>query len=457
MLHVLLPDNNHHERRYATATILEDFLGLSTSIAFGPTLYSLEITLPNGKRLCFSDHFFQQFPEPGSYLSHQNLPQKIVFARKDQNPFLTENDLPIIFGDASIQVAENQITCGADILASTFFMLTRWEEYVNPVRDHHGRFPGHAAVAVQNNFIHRPVVNEYVEMLWGMLVYLGVEEVRRERKYQVYLTHDVDAALLRPNLFVFIKKLAGDLLKRKSTSLAVTSFTDYLNFSLKKGKDPYDTFDFFMEIAEKQGLQAHFYFLSGGRHREDKIRVSLDHPFVSELLRKINDRQHLIGIHPSFDSFRDEKIFTAELETLRKVSPQSVKYGRQHFLRFKIPDTWRLWERNNLLWESSLYYPDAPGFRCGTCYDYPVFDILERQQLTVREMPLTAMEVSWQEYKKTSKANAISQISSLANQCKKYKGNFVLLWHNTAFYQTVWEREDYASLVEAIMPDSDKM
>ncbi|MEZ4956249.1 MAG: hypothetical protein R2825_22005 [Saprospiraceae bacterium] len=42
---------------------------------------------------------------------------------------------------------------------------------------------------------------------------------------------------------------------------------------------------------------------------------------MSELLRKINDWQHLIGIHPSFFTVSsDEKIFTAELETLRKVS-----------------------------------------------------------------------------------------------------------------------------------------
>ncbi|MEZ4956248.1 MAG: hypothetical protein R2825_22000 [Saprospiraceae bacterium] len=108
-----------------------------------------------------------------------------------------------------------------------------------------------------------PVVNEYVEMLWGMPVYLGVEEVRRERKYQVYLTHDVDAALLRPNLFVFIK-IGGDLLKRKSTSLTVTSFTDYLNFSLKKGKT-LRHLRLFHGDSRKAGLQAHFYFsLSGG-------------------------------------------------------------------------------------------------------------------------------------------------------------------------------------------------
>lgn len=442
-------DSFYAERSYVLQVLCCEMLGLYIELSV-EDIRSTIITASGNKKLVIEDHFFRNYSEPGSYLSSQNLPIKIVFARKDQNPFLTENDLPIIFGDASIQVAENQITCGADILASSFFMLTRWEEYVNPVRDHHGRFPGHAAVAVKNNFIQRPVVNEYVEMLWKMLVYLGVEEVRRERNYQAYLTHDVDAALLRPNLFAFLKKMAGDMLKRKSFRLAISSLRDYLLYQLGSGKDPYDTFDFFMDVAEKQGLQAHFYFLSGGEHREDKIRISLRHPFVTKLIQTINDRDHIIGIHPSFDSFQDEQIFTAEVETLKKASPQPVRYGRQHFLRFNIPDTWRLWEKNNLIWDSSLYYPDAPGFRCGTCYDFPVFDILERKQLHIREMPLTAMEVSWMVYKNSRPEEMLRDITALKKACEKYKGNFVLLWHNTSFKDKKLKKSTYQKLIEIV-------
>jgi hypothetical protein len=432
MLHVLLPDNNHHERRYATATILEDFLGLSTSIAFGPTLYSLEITLPNGKRLCFSDHFFQQFPEPGSYLSHQNLPQKIVFARKDQNPFLTENDLPIIFGDASIQVAENQITCGADILASTFFMLTRWEEYVNPVRDHHQRFPGHAAVAVQNNFIHRPVVNEYVEMLWGMLKYLGIHQQRKTRKFRAIITHDVDSPILWRSPFTFIKKIGGDIFKRNSLKEAVNSTGSYANYLIGKKKDPYDVFDELMESSENNNLQSHFYFLCGGQHKED-IGLPLSHPFTKKLLNKINDRGHVIGFHPSYTSYNNKEIFNKELHTLRSASPQPIIYGRQHFLKFEVPITWQLWDNTGLQFDSTMYYADMPGFRCGTCYDFPVFDIIKRKQLNLREMPLTAMEVTWTVYKNSSPEEMQVELLALKNTCKKYNGTFVLLWHNSSF------------------------
>ena len=49
-------------------------------------------------------------------------------------------------------------------------MLTRYEEVVNndPLRilDAHERFPATASIAYKENFLHRPVVNEYFEILW---------------------------------------------------------------------------------------------------------------------------------------------------------------------------------------------------------------------------------------------------------------------------------------------------
>ena len=73
------------------------------------------------------------------------------------------------------------IECGIDIFASSFFMLTRWEEYVNKIRDMHNRFPAYASLACKNNFLDRPIVNEYVEMLWNMLKFLGCKQEKKKR------------------------------------------------------------------------------------------------------------------------------------------------------------------------------------------------------------------------------------------------------------------------------------
>ena len=48
-------------------------------------------------------------------------------------------------------------------------MLTRYEELVVPDRGAHDRFPAAASVAVREGFLEIPIVDAYVELLWGAL------------------------------------------------------------------------------------------------------------------------------------------------------------------------------------------------------------------------------------------------------------------------------------------------
>lgn len=108
----------------------------------------------------------------------------------------------------------------------------------------------------------------------------------------------------------------------------------------------------------------------------------------------------------------------------------------EQYLRFATPTTWQIWEDYGLEWDTTLSYADHVGFRCGTCFDFPVFNIKTKQQLKLREKPLIVMEATLlhEKYQKLSNENFITKIQYLMNKCKKYKGNFVLLWHNSSLY-----------------------
>ncbi|MDZ7795655.1 MAG: hypothetical protein U5N56_00795 [Candidatus Marinimicrobia bacterium] len=147
------------------------------------------IGLDDGNTFIIEDHFFNKFAVDLEYLQEKNIPDKIEFTR---NEFITENNLPIIFGSETLKKNSNSIICGIDIFASSFFMLSRWEEYINKTRDNHNRFPSHESVAGKYSFLNRPVVNEYAEFLYNMLKHLGPTEKRRNRKLSFKLTHYVD-------------------------------------------------------------------------------------------------------------------------------------------------------------------------------------------------------------------------------------------------------------------------
>ncbi len=443
-----MPDNHRPERSYTAKVLFGEMLGLDYKIEW--QLHAdISIQLENKNELKFTDHFFNKF-KSGPYLHAGHLPQEVIYISQNKNPFLPEANLPILFGNTELKISSPNIHCGIDIFAGTFLMLTRWEEYINPERDQYNRFPGSASIAVKNDFIHRPIVNEYVEMLWNMLAHLGIKQKRKKRYFKTIITHDVDLPLLWRSSFSFIKKIGGDILKRNSIKDATYSFKSYSSYISGKSKDPYDTFDELMDISENCGLKSHFFFLCGGQHKEDN-GLPLSHPFIRNLLKKINERGHVIGFHPSFDSYNNEGIYKQELKILQAASPQTVTCGRQHFLRFDVPGTWQLWEAAGMEWESSMYYPDAPGFRCGTCDGFPVFDVLERKELKVREMPLTAMEVSWNIYEKSSPAKLYAEINGLKNTVKKYNGTFVLLWHNSSF--NVPDYIQYSGLYEELLTE----
>jgi peptidoglycan/xylan/chitin deacetylase (PgdA/CDA1 family) len=437
LLKIVLPDNNHAERSYALKTLFEDFLGLRFTSSFGNTASSAEITLPNGNRLFFQDHFFYAFPANFSYLKRENIPSQILIAEKQHNPFLPESDLPILFGTEQLEISGSEIKCGIDIFAATFFMLTRWEEYVVLDRDEHGRFPASASLAGKTGFLNRPIINEYVEMLWNMLLHLGIKEKRKKRKFEFMVTHDVDAALLWKSAGFFLKKLAGDLIKRFDSREALFSLKSFFQTRFGGKKDPYDSFDYLMRIADQHGLQSHFYFLSGGETIFDKP-LPLSTPFMQQLIHKIQADGHLIGLHPSYDALKDSDQFKKEKGQLEKATGFPVKCGRQHFLRFEAPFTWQMWEEQSMTIDSTLYYAEHPGFRCGTCYPFHVYNFLTRQQLQLKEVPLTAMEVSWITYGVVAHNQMLAEIRALLETVRKYNGTFVLLWHNSSLNTPGW-------------------
>lgn len=448
LLNILLPDNYHAERTYLAYILFEEFLGLKIRLHFGHTHFSAEITLENGKLLRFKDSYFSSVSPESSHLEKKYLPDFVQWGSVILNPFLPENDLPILYGDNKLVISPSEITCDIDIFAATFFMLTRWEEYVLPDRDEHDRFPAAASLAGKAGFLHRPIINEYVEMLWNMLVHLGIQDKRKNRNFEFLLTHDVDTPLLWKSTRFFFKKLAGDLFKRSDLKEIGFSIKSYYQTYFGRQRDPYDSFDYLMKLADSHGLQSHFYFLSGGKTKYDNT-LPLSSPFMQQLVSKIQANGHNIGIHPSYSTLKDIWQFKYEKEQLEASTGFPVRVGRQHFLRFEAPYTWQLWEDQGMTVDSTLYYPEQPGFRCGVCYPFPVFNFLTRKKLRLKEMPLTAMEVTWTTYLKASPTKILADMLQLKETVRKYNGTFVLLWHNSSFNTPEWKA--YAQVYEQLL------
>jgi hypothetical protein len=124
-----------------------------------------------------------------------------------------------------------------------------------------------------------------------------------------------------------------------------------------------------------------------------------------------------------------------------------VTGGRQHYLRWKNPETWNNWELSDLAYDSTLSFAERAGFRAGTCWPYPVLDLTTCKRLSLVERPLVAMEASLLGYQSMSLADAEAKIRALVDICRRYNGEFTLLWHNSTLTSKA-SRAAYARVIE---------
>lgn len=414
MIKIKIPNNNREERKYILDIIFNEFLGLEYTLETSSEDY--EIVLENNKILIIKDTFFSKFPKDLEYLKLENIPIKIE---------------------------------ELDIFAASFFMLTRWEEYVNKNRDNHDRFPAYESLAFKQGFLDRPVVNEYVEELKKMLLELDGNLTFKSYTYQLVLTHDVDAPLKYTSLKSGLREIVGDIVKRKDIKLAIKNTIQKVKITLKLQKDPFDTFDYLMGVSERVGVKSYFFFMGKGLTKHDNMYDSSD-KFTKDLTKKIKKRGHHIGIHPTYDAYNNKEQFTKEKTELEKNLDTLITFGREHFLRFEVPTTWQIWEDHNLTWDSTLSFADKEGFRCGVCYPYSVFNILTRKKLKLKERPLIVMEGSFATYQANITPQEMeTKIIQLMDEVKKYNGEFVFLWHNSSFNTAMWEK--YQDIYERVL------
>ena len=445
MITIEHPTSCLSERDYIFHVLLHEFLGLQYTTRVTETQ---DIVISSGgKFLVINDSFFPL--AEACWLQLESLPsQPLVLWDSNSaelNINLVDTNVPVIYGIPVIGVEKSTCNIGIDIFGSAFFMLTRYEEAVKPDRDQHDRFPATASLAFQEGFLDRPIIDEYVEILWAFMRQLWPELVRKHRKPCTLVSCDVDNPYICiSNSFPkTVKATVGDMLKRKSLTAAMRTLNRYLQ--VKRGnysQDPYlNGINWIMDINEQANNKVAFYFIPEHIHATYDGCYSMEEPVIRNLIRRIHSRGHEIGLHASYNTYKDEQQFCREAEIIRRVMEeegidQPKMGGRQHYLRWETPTTARNWESASMAYDSTLSFADRSGFRCGTCHEYPMYHIIESRSLKLRQRPLVMMECSVIDSAYMGMGytqEAFEYMQTLKHRCHQFDGDFTLLWHNSFF------------------------
>jgi hypothetical protein len=404
------------------------FLGLRYEIVIDDEACDYTITC-NFQTLQIANFFFKDDRVQQLY-QHDNLPSAVNFSDIELENI--QFSQVIFFGNSSWSKQESGFKWGNDIVAASFYMLTRWEETVIENKDEHNRFLAIDSLAYKNNFLHRPIVNEYVEILYHILKSFGLDQIRKVRKYTTLATHDVDRPFLWDSTLGKIRSIGASLLIRRNKEEIKLRAQNIVT-----GTDPFDTFDLLMDMSESIGEKAHFFFMAGGETEFDNF-YQLGEQAVIDLIKRIKERNHCIGIHPSYNTYNNTEMLSSEIDALKMATGMEVTASRQHYLRFDTSSTWNNLEDADVRWDSTMGYPDEAGFRSGVCYTYPLYDIYNRKQLNLLEKPLIVMDATLLRYEKLQIEQALSRVENLQKEVHRYQGEFVFLWHNSSFNSQEW-------------------
>lgn len=339
---------------------------------------------------------------------------------KDQEIQVTQyNDIPVFFATSRFSAIP------FDPFAASFYMVSRYEEYLPTIYDTHQRFEAHHCLAYNNGFLQKPVVNLWAYTLRDLLKskFPTLQILKREYKYVSTIDIDNAWAFKQKGL---IRTLGGYL---KSLSLldfkAIGQRTKVL---LGFERDPYDTYAFQLEIQKKYNLKTLYFILFASYGKNDK-NVPITSRKFCELIKSISDNAE-IGIHPSYGSNYSQDRLPKEINRLSKVLNREITKSRQHFLKLSFPETYHHLLELGITDDYTMGFASEIGFRAGICDSFNFYDLDLETETKLRIHPFQVMDASLRYYMKVDVDEAILKIKPIVEEIKKVDGTFMSLWHN---------------------------
>ncbi len=322
-----------------------------------------------------------------------------------------------------------------DVFAASFYLVSRYEEYLPHIRDEHDRFIAEDSLAFQNGFLHIPVVNIWIQWIKTLLQTKYPALVFAERKYEFISTIDIDNAYAYREKG-FTRSVGGYL--KSLSKFSVKDIVERTRVLLGLEKDPYDTYDFQLDIIKKHKLKTIYFFLLGDYGVNDK-NLPIESKKFQSLIKMLGDYAQ-IGIHPSYGSNSSKEQLKKEVERLSKVLHREITNSRQHFLKLTLPETYRNLIDLDITDDYTMGFASQVGFRASICSPFNFYDLDMELETKLKVHPFAIMEGTLKYYMKIHHEDALLKIKPLIDEVKAVNGQFISLWHNdTLNDQKQWQ------------------
>ena len=376
-------------------------------------------------------------------------------ASRPTPPFCLYSTIPILFGSNEEQWNNNTGIIHADIIASAFYLLSRYEEIILPMaRDEHGRFLSKDSLLHTLGWVDRPLVDYYGKLLRHWLRQAGVNIPHHKPTiHHYYLTHDVDEPYYCHSWRNIIRR-----------TLHQQSLKDSLRMRFNPiEKDTYFTYPWLQQTNTqlikakgKTNVTTLYFFKAGGKAPQDKPYYSLKQTALKKIIRTCKEDAQ-IGLHTSYSAGLNPFLIAQEKELLQHKIGQRITTNRHHFLASREPKDFLKLQEAGIRDDFTMGFADHAGFRLGTAHSVHFISPYDGQVHPLLLHPLTLMDATLSDpnYMNLGIDEATEVCLNIAKETAKAGGELVTLWHNSSVAKQPismhhYQRSLYASFIHKL-------
>ena len=421
-----LPTERHH---YVFNLIFKDILGIDYNYSNDLSSSHINYSNQNSSQINITPHgLLEESTIRSSILNEVNFERW-----KDTSIFFKTNTENIPF----------------DIFSATFFLVSRYEEYLDFKQDNHNRFPATESVLYKNGLLEIPLVNQWVKLLKSELQAFYNLSFPIQ-KFSFRSTIDIDQAWKFKNKG-FVRNALG--MFRDLVNLNIPELVERYQVLSGKQPDPYHNFEWQNSIHDRYNVDVTYFILFGNYGKYDKnISVNNGH-FIRLIKYLFSNPRNKIGIHPSYASNDDKSALKNEYESLCDIVNNDLEISRQHFLIHSMFKTYQNLIGLGINEDHTMGYSTHMGFRAGIASSFFWFNLDNNKSTNLKLVPFCVMDITPMFYRKETPNQAIVSINKMIQSVSDVGGLFVSLWHNDSLSETdrwLGWRKVYANMLKQL-------
>ncbi len=331
------------------------------------------------------------------------------------------NGIPTFF-----DMADAGCSLPFDMFSAIFYLLSRYEEYQPYEPDKHGRYPAVESILYKSGVLSRPVVDEWVATFRNLLS--DTFDISLPLPLFTFRpTYDIDMAY--SHLHKGFGRIAGAYIKAllKIDIRQITTRTKVLK---KKQKDPYDSFRWLRQLHKEYGFSPAYFILSAQQTTKFDRNIHPEHPAMVRVIKNlVRETGARIGIHPSYYSDTGD-VMKEEKALLEQILKYKTRKSRQHYIRLKIPNTYRLLLKNNITEDYSMGYGSHLGFRAGTGCSFMWYDIENEAPAPIRVFPFCFMDTTAHYEMGLPPSEAFDLLRNMSQSLEETGSMLITVFHN---------------------------